>query len=510
MRRIGELLVADGLLSEDAVNRALGYQRLSGDRVRLGSILLNWDFLAEDALLTSLAKLHRCPGVDWTILSAAKMEAVGLLHSAHAARLAVIPYALERGALRVAFVNPSNLAAVDEVSAITGKRVISGVTTEVRLMQAHQKFYGRHIPSEFRTIVQKLERKTAQTRRVAEQRPAVDIGAAEPLHPGSKLGPSFSIPVEAAELDGDWLTPPEIPRPGRPTAPNRAQSRRDLSTPQLDSSASHPVGPPRHTDPQGVPRPATVPRVREDPIRVGEDSLTAWVGEALASFQQERGIGRKPAAAAPPATVAPKASTPTPAPPPKLRTAPAEDGISGMWRSSPLEDSVDEAVAGMWTPSEEAGPQLWEARSREEIGEAVLQNALTHLPRVILFGAGKTVISGWRGRGPNLTAEQIGSTRIPVMEESVFSIVEGSGVPHFGRVERADWPPALAVLLGPRPLDCAIFPIRILDGVAAFLYADRLGEPMQYEDFGVIARTAASTANILARFLLRPNTAPVG
>jgi hypothetical protein len=164
----------------------------------------------------------------------------------------------------------------------------------------------------------------------------------------------------------------------------------------------------------------------------------------------------------------------------------------------------------MWTSSaEEASPKLWEARSREEIGEAVLQNALTSFPRVILFGAGKTAITGWRGRGPNLTPQDILSVRIPTAERSVFTGVEQSGVPHFGVADRDDWPRALGPLFGSTPLDCAVFPIRILDGVAAFLYADRLGRPMQYTDFAVIARAAAATANVLSRFLLQQN-APVG
>jgi hypothetical protein len=191
--------------------------------------------------------------------------------------------------------------------------------------------------------------------------------------------------------------------------------------------------------------------------------------------------------------------------PPSLSTE-IEDGVSGMWQPSPLENS-DEAVTDMWTPSgEEAGPQLWEARSREEIGEAVLQNALTSLPRVILFGAGKTAITGWRGRGPKLTPEDISAVRIPTAERSVFTSVEQSGVPHFGLADQEDWPRALEPLLGSTPLDCAVFPIRILDGVAAFLYADRLGGLMQYTDFALVARAAAATANVLSRFLLQQNT----
>ena len=46
-RRIGELLVSEGLLSESEIHRALGFQRLSGERIKIGSILLNWDLLRE-------------------------------------------------------------------------------------------------------------------------------------------------------------------------------------------------------------------------------------------------------------------------------------------------------------------------------------------------------------------------------------------------------------------------------------------------------------------------------
>ena len=81
--------------------------------------------------------------------------------------------------------------------------------------------------------------------------------------------------------------------------------------------------------------------------------------------------------------------------------------------------------------------------------------------------------------------------------------MQQSGVPHFGAIDRGEWPGALAAIFGAAPPDCAIFPIRILDGVAAFLYADRLGEPMQYEDFAIVARAAATAANVLSRFLLR-------
>ena len=57
--RIGQILVTDGVLADDAVVRALDYQRRSTEPFRLGSILLGWDLLGEETLLAALEKFHR-------------------------------------------------------------------------------------------------------------------------------------------------------------------------------------------------------------------------------------------------------------------------------------------------------------------------------------------------------------------------------------------------------------------------------------------------------------------
>jgi hypothetical protein len=65
MPRIGELLVAEGVLSEGAVQSALGFQRHTGEPFRLGTILLDRDLLGEESLLKALATIHRCDYVTW-------------------------------------------------------------------------------------------------------------------------------------------------------------------------------------------------------------------------------------------------------------------------------------------------------------------------------------------------------------------------------------------------------------------------------------------------------------
>jgi len=192
---------------------------------------------------------------------------------------------------------------------------------------------------------------------------------------------------------------------------------------------------------------------------------------------------------------------PADAGPPAAPIPPASGGRSEPSRAEPGAPAPSSASSMASSASSEAsgGP----ARSRDEIADSILQGSLEQLPRVLLLASGRTGVTGWRGRGPALTPEIVSSIRLPTSEISVFSSVQESGIPHFGAIDRAEWPGALAAIFGAAPPDCAIFPIRLLDGVAAFLYADRLGGPMQYEDFAIVARAAASAANVLSRFLLR-------
>src|ERR1700730_14355591 len=108
MPRIGELLVAEGVLSEVAVQSALGFQRHTGEPFRLGPILLERDLLPEDTLLRALSALHRCDSVTWAEILKTPPAIVRLLPERTAVRLAAIPYGLEGRGLRVAFKHASH------------------------------------------------------------------------------------------------------------------------------------------------------------------------------------------------------------------------------------------------------------------------------------------------------------------------------------------------------------------------------------------------------------------
>lgn len=208
--KIGEMLLSEGKLSEDTLTKALRLQGQDGKGTRLGAILLKWDLVPEKVLLDALSKYHRCPSVDREALVAADKNAVSLLSPEQASRLRAMPYAFEDKALRVAFENPSNLADVDEVKAITGRKVLPAVTSQVRLVQAHQRFYRRPVSLDLWSVVQKLERKA--TMPPPPPPPAPDFSEPPAAAPdATSTAAEMSAPAEPATAEREAPVSPYDP-----------------------------------------------------------------------------------------------------------------------------------------------------------------------------------------------------------------------------------------------------------------------------------------------------------
>jgi len=442
MPRIGELLVAEGAVSELAVQSALGFQRHTGEPFRLGTILLDRDLLGEDILLRALSKIHRCDSATWADILKAPPEVVRLLPERIAVRLAAIPYAVEGRGLRVAFKNPSNLAAVDEVSAVTGRPVIPAVLSEVRLLQALHLFYGRPIPIEFRGVLHKLER--GEERRLYRSRATVRATAAE------------------------TPAPPVV-------APVRAEA----------------------------------PRARDIPISVGPKESPSRTRYAAPFSTAEEPLIE----ASENLDLLPDFAPPLPFTPEYL--------AAGMWkeeaearalaaaRQSELEAEAEPASApapalhAVEAPSPRAASLEQRSPARDRIAEAALDALTRRFPRAMLLTSGQDAIQGWTARGSGLTRERIVSVRIPWGDPSIFAFVKLSGTAHRGGLSRVLMPPVLSALLGPRAsASCAVFPVRIKDRLVAFLYADRLGAPLNEEDHRFLEAAASSLGSDLARLLL--------
>jgi hypothetical protein len=465
MPRIGELLVAEGAVSELAVQSALGFQRHTGEPFRLGTILLDRDLLGEDILLRALSKIHRCDAATWADILKAPPEVVRVLPERIAVRLAAIPYAVEGRGLRVAFKNPSNLAAVDEVSAVTGRPVIPAVISEVRLLQALHLFYGRPIPIEFRGVLHKLER--GQERRLYRTRATVRASA-------------------SAVADADAEPAATVPPPARPReipisvgAPSEAAPRPRYAAPF--STAEEPSIE-AHDDLDLLPEFAP-------PLPFSPEDLAAGMWKE----EEEARAGSR------------------------MDAEPDGDGHRRRPRPVPVEDAVPFSPAATAHSGGDAArrvperPEPPRTPARDRIAEAALDSLTQRFPRAILLMSGQDSIQGWSARGAGLTRDRIAGVRIPWGDPSIFAFVKLSGTPHRGGLSRVLMPPVLAALLGPRAAaSCAVFPVRIKDRLVAFLYADRLGAPLNEEDHRALEAAASSLGSSLARLLLALRRAAPG
>lgn len=145
--RLGDQLVAAGVLTEAQLERALGEQSSWGGR--LGQNLIALGLIDEETLTRALSRQLGLPTVDLdgiTILA----EVVRLVPVGLAERYGLVPLAAEPGSgrLRLACFDPFHVEAMDAVQAATGLRcepVLASPSSIHRAIRRH--FYGEEAPA---------------------------------------------------------------------------------------------------------------------------------------------------------------------------------------------------------------------------------------------------------------------------------------------------------------------------------------------------------------------------
>jgi type IV pilus assembly protein PilB len=119
-KKIGELLVQEGLVSNDQLNRALDEQHHTGERI--GAALVKLGIIDEDTLLEFIAKQFRCPQVNLYKLSSPKHVA-GIIPLDIMHKYQAVPFGLMGNTLHVAMSDPGNLFVIDDIRFLTRKNI---------------------------------------------------------------------------------------------------------------------------------------------------------------------------------------------------------------------------------------------------------------------------------------------------------------------------------------------------------------------------------------------------
>lgn len=139
--RLGDLLVRQGILSDEQLQIALAEQKRSGQK--LGRIVIELGFANEDAVSRALAKQQNIPFVDLKrVLPDPNL--VRLLPEALVRRFRVaVLEELAKGKLRIGFVDPTDLHAYDEISRVLRRQIDLVVIAETQLQSLIDRVYKR-------------------------------------------------------------------------------------------------------------------------------------------------------------------------------------------------------------------------------------------------------------------------------------------------------------------------------------------------------------------------------
>ena len=137
-RRLGDLLVAEGLINQDQLQRALLAQK--GTAEKLGSLLVRLNLVDEDKLVGFLSKQYGIPAVTLSQLDI-DPDVLKLIPAQMARKYEIVPVERKGNVLTLAMADPTNVFALDDVTFLTNLQVQPSVAPQGAIRKAIERNY---------------------------------------------------------------------------------------------------------------------------------------------------------------------------------------------------------------------------------------------------------------------------------------------------------------------------------------------------------------------------------
>ncbi len=137
-RRLGDLLVAEGLISPEQLARALEEQK--GTRQKLGSILVRLGLVNEDELVRFLSRQYGVPSISLSQLDI-EPDVQKLVPVAMAKKYEIVPIRRAGNTLTLAMADPTNVFALDDVAFLTTLQVQPVVAAQGAIRKTIERIY---------------------------------------------------------------------------------------------------------------------------------------------------------------------------------------------------------------------------------------------------------------------------------------------------------------------------------------------------------------------------------
>lgn len=150
-KRLGELLVETGLLTEENLTRALAEQRTR--REKLGDVIVALGMATDDEISQALSIQLGIPLIDLTT-TPVEPQAIELIPEKVARKHLIMPVSLEQRDLHIAMADPLSFEAFEDVRFASGYTIKPAIATRAGILWAIDQHY--HLGSSLSTIVKDI------------------------------------------------------------------------------------------------------------------------------------------------------------------------------------------------------------------------------------------------------------------------------------------------------------------------------------------------------------------
>jgi type IV pilus assembly protein PilB len=171
--RLGDLLIREGLITKEQLDKALQEQKNNGQR--LGYNLVKMGFVQETEITKMLARQYRMPAVDLARFEV-DPKIVKLIPADVALKHLVLPLKREGRTLTVAMADPTNLSVLDDLKFITRYDIFPVIAGEYTLRTALDKNYEQ-VDQQLDTLLKDIEEESEGELEVVAQEEDEEAGS---------------------------------------------------------------------------------------------------------------------------------------------------------------------------------------------------------------------------------------------------------------------------------------------------------------------------------------------
>jgi len=151
--KIGDLLLKEKLISADQLSQSLEHQKKFGGK--LGSILVELNFITEDDITSVLSRQYGVPAINLDYFEV-DPDVVKLIPLETAQKYQVLPLSRVGSTLTIATTDPSNVFAMDDIKFMTGFNIEPVIASEGAIVRAIEKYYGTPHSMELKKVYDEL------------------------------------------------------------------------------------------------------------------------------------------------------------------------------------------------------------------------------------------------------------------------------------------------------------------------------------------------------------------